>query len=378
MRFLLAPDAYKGTLTALEAAAAMAAGIRRVDPAAEIVMRPMADGGEGTLEVLRPYLAGQVRTRRIQGMNGRMMVAPVLAFMDAGREPAWLIESARAVGITLPATLALPPLERSSVPLGTLLERGFEEGIRRFYIALGGSACNDGGIGLLSACGMRLLDAAGAELAPLLSSMRLAARVDVSRLDSRLPEVELHLILDVDNPLLGVHGATRTYGPQKGLDDGDLHRAEAWMRRWADLAERAFGRRVRRRAGAGAAGGLGFALMLLGAKSHAGAAWVARKNGLAPALRDCDWVLTGEGRSDAQTLHGKAPLVVAKLARRAGVRVALMSGTIEEREEFRELFDARFPLAEDDRTPAQAGKRAAEHLARRTGEFVRRLGAEKP
>ncbi len=362
MKVLLAPDSFKGSLSAREAASAMREGLLSVNPDLDVMLHPMADGGEGTLDVLAPVLGGEILEMDISGMDGRPMRVPVLQFIMKNHQTAWLIESAQLIGMTLPSVHSIPVLERRSAPLGCLIREGLGTGIRCFYLALGGSATNDGGIGLLAELGICLRSREGEVKSPVISSTTDVQQVDISGLDTRIGECEFHLILDVDNPLLGKNGATCTYGPQKGLTPDEVDDAEGWMRQWAGYAEQAFGGDVKNKPGAGAAGGLGFALLLLGAKAHAGAAFVATLGQLRTRMSGCDWVITGEGKSDAQTLHGKVPIVVADLAHQAGAKVALMSGQIDKNTSFHTLFDAVVQASPENMSVGQATAQASELL----------------
>ncbi|GMR00391.1 MAG: glycerate kinase [Zetaproteobacteria bacterium] len=375
MKILLAPDSFKGSLSAREAACVMREGLLAANPNLDVILHPMADGGEGTLDVLTPSLGGKTLEMDISGMDGKPLQVPVLQFTTQfatkDHQTAWLIESAQVIGLTLPSVRSIPVLERSSAPLGSLIRKGLETGICCFYLALGGSATNDGGIGLLSKLGIHLRSGEGETMSPAISSITDMRQVDVSELDTRIGECELHLILDVDNPLLGKNGATRTYGPQKGLKPGEVGNLEGWMRQWSTCAEQAFGCDVKNKSGAGAAGGLGFALLLLGAKAHAGAAFVATLGKLGKHMPGCDWVITGEGKSDAQTLHGKVPVVVADLAHHAGTKVALISGRIDNNTPFGKMFDAVIQVSPNDMPVNQAMVCANELLMKATSGFAR-------
>jgi len=372
MKILLAPDAFKGSLTTFEAADAMRAGLLEANPGLEVVTHPMADGGEGTLAVLASVVGGNIIKVHVSGMGGRAMDVSALQFERENGRIAWLIESARVLGLTLPDVRAIPVLERSSRPLGALIRAGLDAGVRCFYLALGGSASNDGGIGMLSELGLSLHGRGGEAVAPVISAMADLRRVDAADLDSRLLKSELHLIADVNNPLLGKYGATRTYGPQKGIDKAGLMRVEAWMKRWSCQARAAFKRDVSSQPCAGAAGGLGFALLLLRAAPHPGATFVAQCGRLDKHIKGCDWVITGEGGSDAQTLRGKAPMVVADYAARAAVPVCLMSGSIADAGLFRRHFDEIIQVAPAGMPSDQAMALARDLLVQAAGKFIRR------
>jgi len=325
MRILIAPDAFKGTLTAIEAAEAMAAGIRFSRPEAEIVSMPLADGGEGTLDVLHARRGGKVQNN-------------ILYFDDHG-DPCGLIESARLIGLTLP-DMQYDVFARGSGRLGLAMLAGLDAGACDIRIALGGSATADGGLGLLVALGCRVLNDLGEPVSPDLSGMMQAQKIDTGRIDPRLKHIQMTILCDVQNPLCGNQGAVYLYGPQKGLQINRLSEIEAAMWRWGCLCEQTFGVSVMHDVGAGAAGGLGFALKLLGAQTVSGAEYVMAACDFDQVLKTVDWVVTGEGKSDAQTVHGKLPIIVAAKARRHGVKTALISGVIEQADVMKKAFDA--------------------------------------
>ncbi len=358
MRVLIAPDAFKGSLTAEEAAEAMAEGLISVRRDLTIELQPMADGGEGTLDVLAPHLGGTRVQQRLPGMDGHALEATVIACERQGM-PCWFIESARVLGLNLPSVQAMPFAARSSAPLGELMRQGLDQGVQRFEIALGGSGVHDGGMGMLHALGARYFDARGRELPPRLEAAERIATVDVSGLPRACCG---RVLLDVDNPLEGEIGAL-AYARQKGADPRMFPLLDGWMRRWADAIERALERQARMLPGAGAAGGLGFALMLLGLKGTPGAVHVAECVGLEARIQGCDWVVTGEGRADGQTLCGKAPSVVAEIARRNGVRAALIAGRICDGTKLATTFDAMVAAAPPDMPEDQARRNARRLLA---------------
>lgn len=323
MRWVIAPDSFKGSLSAAKVAAALARGIARVDPRAELLLRPMADGGEGTLEALCAAGLGQWRHARVAGVDGTFRPVRWLCLEDG----AAVVEVAEVVG--LPDAGDTRPGQRSTVGVGALIRAVLDTGCRRILIGLGGSSTNDGGAGCLVALGARLLDSLGQEVAPVPEALVHLHRVELSGLDARLARVQWTVLSDVGHPLTGPEGATRVFGPQKGVASHELEAFDAALAHWARQAEQAFGQRCAHLPGSGAAGGLGFALRLLGGQVESGAAVVARLTGVEAAIAGADWVLTGEGRSDGQTLHGKAPARVATLAREAGVPVSLLSGGLD-------------------------------------------------
>lgn len=362
MKILLAPGSFKGSLSAPEAAWAMARGIRRVRSEAEIVLLPMADGGEGTLDAVLAATGGERQEAVVSGADFRPLAAGYGIVEDEGRRTA-VLEAARVVGLALAKTT--PVGERSTVGLGELVRHCLDRGIRRFLIGLGGTGTNDGGAGLLVALGARLLDGQGCAVNPTPDGLERLAAVDFSTLDPRLKESGIVALADVDSPLCGESGATAVFGPQKGVAPQQIPVFDARLARLAELGDAWFGRRLSLEPGTGAAGGLGYALRLLGAEYRSGAEAVCDLLGFDAALEGADLVLTGEGRSDAQTLRGKAPCVVARHARRAGVPVILLSGAIDHAALplLRELFDGCFSAAPETMPQEQAMREAAILLA---------------
>lgn len=324
---VLAPDKFKGSLTAAAVADALAEGLRRVWPDADLRARPMADGGDGTLDAVLAG-RGEQRTREVVRADGSARPTRYGVLRDARGDIA-VLEAASIVGITDPDGMAAPVTGRTTRGMGDLVRALLDEGVRRFMIGLGGSSTNDGGAGLLAALGLRLENASGEEVAATPEGLALLTRVDARALDVRLAESEITVLSDVDNPLNGPAGATAIFGPQKGVPKDAVADIDATLQRFAERAETAVGRCARERPGAGAAGGLGFALMLLGAKLEPGAEVVADLVGLDAALQDADWLITGEGRSDVQTLAGKAPFTAARRAHAAGVPASLVAGAID-------------------------------------------------
>ena len=321
---VIAPDSFKGSLSADGVAAAIAEGIRRVRSDADIRIRPMADGGEGTLDAMLS-MGGERRVLNVEGAAGPKRDAAVGLLSDGSA----IVETAEIVGITDPVGMGVPVDARSTRGMGEAIRALLDEGVRRFYVALGGSSTNDAGAGLLAGLGLQLFDAAGKPLEPTPQALAQVARVDVSGLDARLREASFVGMSDVDNPLTGEHGATAVFGPQKGVTPEQVAPIDAALGHFADLLEAALGRRVRDEAGSGAAGGLGFALRTLGASFEPGAEVVARTIGLDEALDRADWLITGEGRSDVQTLHGKAPFIACRHAAAVGVPATLLSGAVD-------------------------------------------------
>jgi glycerate kinase len=338
---VIAPDSFKGSLSAQEVAEAIGAGVRAAAPSAIVRLCPIADGGEGTLAALL-HAGGEVRRLRVRGAAGALRDAAAGILSDGSA----VIESAEIVGLTDHVGTAVAVENRSTLGIGDALLTLLDGGARRFLIALGGSSTNDGGIGMLVALGLKLFDADGKELEPVPSQLGKLARVDVAGLDPRLNDIHIVAMSDVDNPLCGDEGATAIFGPQKGVTADQVKPLDALLGHFAALFEQASGRSAANSPGAGAAGGLGYALLMLGAEFQSGAQTVADYIGLDGALKDADWLITGEGRSDAQTLHGKAPFIAAQRARQAGVQTSLLSGGVDRSalEELQTSFSGCFSI----------------------------------
>ncbi len=321
---VIAPDSFKGSLNAQEVAGAIASGVRRARPDAIIRICPMADGGEGTLDAMLAA-GGERRLINLRGAAGHRLDA-MTGLLDDGSA---IVESAKIVGITDDVGMAVPVNERSTLGMGDAIRYLLDAGARKFYVALGGTSTNDAGAGLLVALGLKLFDADGNALSPVPAQLAEIALIDASCLDPRLQQTELIAMSDVNIPLNSNHGATAVFGPQKGVTPEQIAEVDKALEHFAGLLEMAFGRRARGEPGAGAAGGLGFALRMLGGRFDPGAEVVAEKVGLVTALEGANWLITGEGRSDVQTLHGKAPFIACQHARSRGVPATLLSGAID-------------------------------------------------
>ncbi|MFI9272737.1 glycerate kinase [Kitasatospora sp. NPDC052896] len=366
---VVAPDKFKGTLEGAEVAARLAAGIRRVRPELEVRELPVADGGEGTLAAA--LAAGFTRIPvKVAGPTGLPVDAAI-----ALRDDTAVVELAQSSGLARLPGGRTAPLAAASYGVGQLIARAVSLGAGRVVLGLGGSACTDGGAGMVQALGVGLYDAAGVELPPGGAALRRLHRLDPGTLADTLAGVEVVVACDVDNPLLGPRGATAVYGPQKGAEGEDLVVLEAGLTRWADAVRDITGRDVRDAPGAGAAGGVGFAaLALLGATMRPGIELLLELLGFDEAVRGARLVVTGEGCLDAQTLHGKAPAGVAAAATGAGVPVAAVAGRLELSEgEWRGAgFVAAYALTDLAEQPGDSLTKAAE-LAEVAGE---RLAAE--
>jgi glycerate 2-kinase len=352
---LCAPNAFKGTLTAAAAAAALARGIEDGGWTARCL--PVADGGDGTLDVLIEAAGtrGRVERVRVHGPLGRVRSAR-LGWVE---ERVAVVELAEAAGLRLLGRRR-DPMHASSIGAGELVRAALDGGARRVIVGVGGSASTDGGMGVLVALGARLLDDRARAVAPGPDALERIASVDLSAARARLRGRSLQVAVDVRSPLYGPEGAAQVFAPQKGADPRQVEQLDAGLRHFATVLERAAGLPgLAGSAGAGAAGGAAFALAALGAELVSGAALVCDEVGLDDALGHADLVITGEGRLDAQTAAGKAPAEVAQRARRAGVPCIAVCGTVAGGEELFSATIAIDRLGDDPRRHARALLRLA-------------------
>ncbi|MBX6394296.1 MAG: glycerate kinase [Alicyclobacillaceae bacterium] len=328
MRIVIAPDSYKGCLSAAQVAAAMARAVRDVWPEADTDEIPMADGGEGTVEALVAATGGRLVHRQVTGPLGEPVHA---AFGILGDNRTAVIEMAQASGLPLVPPSRRDPGATTTYGTGELIRAALDEGCQTFIIGLGGSATNDAGAGMLQALGGRILDGEGRDLPPGGAHLARAAAIDLSGLDPRLSRVHIRAACDVDNPLCGPKGASAVFGPQKGASPEQVAELDKALAHFGALMERTTGKRVIDLPGAGAAGGLGAGLVaFLHATLERGVQLVAEAVRLRERVQHADLVLTGEGKTDGQTLHGKTPMGVLEAASSAGVPVILLSGSLGE------------------------------------------------
>ncbi|MER3500279.1 MAG: glycerate kinase [Candidatus Fervidibacterota bacterium] len=328
MRFVIAPDSFKGSSSAKEVAQAIAEGLREALPDAECDLVPMADGGEGTVEALVAATGGEIVKVRVTGPLGE----PVDAFFGLlGDRHTAVIEMAAAAGLHLVPPEKRNPMVTTTYGVGELIKAALDAGCRKLIIGIGGSATNDGGAGMAQALGARLLDASGNEIGFGGGALAKLARIDVSGLDLRVREAEIWVACDVTNPLTGPQGASAVYGPQKGATTEMVQLLDANLRHYAALLRRDLGVDVEQMQGAGAAGGLGAGLMAFcQAKLRRGVELVIEAVRLEERVRDAEFVITGEGKLDFQTGYGKVPHGVAQVAKRFGKPVIAIVGQLGE------------------------------------------------
>ena len=325
MKVLVAPNAFKGSLTATQAALAIALGVRDVFPQADVVQVPVADGGDGTVEALVSALHGEYRTAGVEGPLGDPVQA-TFGLTDHGRMG--VVDLASASGLTLIPTERRDPRRASTYGFGQLLEAVRIAGASKVIAGLGGSATNDGGAGMAQALGYRLLDAAGHDIPRGGSALARLERIDPAGFDPGWNAISVEVACDVTNPLTGPMGASAIYGPQKGAGEAAVRELDAALSRLAAVIERDLGKTVAEVPGAGAAGGAGAGVLaFLDARLVPGAPLVVSASGFDQKLEGANLVITGEGRVDAQTAYGKAPGEVAKRGKAARIPVLLIAGS---------------------------------------------------
>lgn len=352
MKITIAPDSFKGSLTALEVCDAIATGIAALDPDIECIKAPMADGGEGTVQSLVDATGGQLRTVTVRGPLGQPVEA---AYGLLGDGATAVIEMAAASGLPLVPPELRNPLHTTTFGTGELIRAALDAGARQFIIGLGGSATNDAGLGLAAALGAKLLDEAGHEIGPTGEGLGQLAAIDVSGFDGRIAGARFRVACDVDNPLFGPTGAAYVYGPQKGATPETVAQLDEGLRRFAQVARRDLNAEVADLPGAGAAGGLGAGLMAFcGATLEPGVRIVIETVGLRERMRGSDLCITGEGRLDSQTAFGKTPKGVADVANELCVPCIAIAGSVAPDAGLNDMFAAVFSLCNEPMTLEQA------------------------
>ncbi|MBJ3813803.1 glycerate kinase [Shimwellia pseudoproteus] len=326
MKIVIAPDSYKESLSALEVASCIEQGFRAIFPAAQYIKLPMADGGEGTVEAMVAATGGRRIGVDVTGPLGETVAA---FYGLCGDDRRAIIEMAAASGLELVPPARRNPLLTTSWGTGELIRHALDQGVTHIIIGIGGSATNDGGAGMLQALGARLLDASGQQIAAGGGALASLDRIDTRQMDARLRQCQIDVACDVSNPLVGPEGASAVFGPQKGADAAMVARLDAGLAHFAGIIARDIGCDVRQLAGGGAAGGMGAALFAFcGAGLRPGIEIVTDALHLDDQVRDADLVITGEGRMDSQTIHGKVPCGVAQVARRHQVPVIGIAGSM--------------------------------------------------
>lgn len=379
MKIVISIDSFKGSLSSMEAGNAVAAGIHRVNPQTEVVIKPLADGGEGTVSAL------------IEGMNGQKVTIPVTGPLEEKVQATYgviadqklaVIEMSEAAGLTLVPPAQRNPLFTTTYGVGELILDAVEKGCRHFIIGIGGSATNDGGAGMLQALGFDLLDANEKPIALGGQGLAELKEIRCDCVPGVLQECEFRIACDVTNPLCGPNGSSAVFGPQKGATKDMVADLDGWLMNFAKVAQAQFPKADPLAPGTGAAGGLGFAFQaFLQGKLEPGIDIVLETIALEKALLDADLVITGEGRLDEQTAMGKAPVGVAKLAKKHGKTVIAFAGSVTSgaRECNKQGIDAYFPILRQITTLEEAmdHEQAAQNLADTTEQVMRLVFKEE-
>ncbi|MBE5780888.1 MAG: glycerate kinase [Clostridiales bacterium] len=324
MRILICPDKFKGSLAAHLVAEAMAKGIHAADPSVEVDLAPMADGGDGTVDAFLSAMGGKKEEAVVTGPLGEK-AASFYGVLHGGSA---VVEMASASGLAMVPQHLRNPMNTSSIGTGEIIRAALETGAKELIVGIGGSATNDGGMGMLHALGARFYDADGAELTACTGEEMLrVARIDLSGLMD-LSGINIMVACDVTNPLCGPEGASAIFGPQKGADAEMIKVLDAGLKNFGTLLSAATGQDTIHTPGAGAAGGVGGALYALGAKLIPGTDLVISAADLKRRMAQCDWVLTGEGATDASTLFGKVPHAMGRLAKELNKPALCLSGSL--------------------------------------------------
>lgn len=327
-KIVIAMDSFKGSATSLELADWLESGIHRVQPDIQVTKIPIADGGEGTITALMLALNGRCLTVEVNNPLGEATKAS-LGITD---QQVAFIEMAKASGITLIEQTEANALQASSYGLGQLIVAALDQGAKEIYVGIGGSATNDGGVGMAQALGVSFKDAHGQEIAPGAAGLAELATIDISQLDPRVSQTAFHMLSDVANPLTGDNGAIRIYGGQKGLPEHRMAEVDGWMQQYRQRISDLVGEDIGARAGAGAAGGVGTALMAFcQADFYQGIDKILELLQVEKQMATANAVITGEGFMDAQSINGKAPIGIAKMAKRYDLPViAIVGGAADE------------------------------------------------
>ena len=344
MKAVIAIDSLKGSLTSMEAGYAIADGIRRAYPDAETVVRPLADGGEGTVDALVEGMNGSMQEITVNDPLGRPVSAKY-GIIESSKTA--IIEMSAAAGITLVTGSERNPLNTTTYGVGEMIKDAISKGCREFIVGIGGSATNDGGVGMLQALGFGMLDKSGNQVAFGAKGLKDLETITDTNVIPELKDCRFHIACDVTNPLCGDNGCSAVYGPQKGADASMIMNMDKWLSYYAALTREKYPKANPKCPGTGAAGGMGFAfLSYTNASLEPGIDLILKETRLEEYIKDADVVITGEGRLDFQTAMGKAPVGVAKLAKKYDIPVIAFAGSVtkDATECNRNGIDAFFPI----------------------------------
>lgn len=371
MKVVIAPDSFKDSLSALRVAQTIAQGWKEVFPDVETILCPMADGGEGTIEAVLDVCNGQWREKTVMGPLGEK-VQSKWGWLE--NQKIAIIEMAQASGIQLVPTSQRNACHSTTFGTGQLILDALDAGVKDIILTVGGSATNDGGAGLLSALGARLLDSKQQILEAGGLALKNLSKIDLTHFDPRIQQTRFLLAADVTNPLCGPNGASHIFGPQKGATPAQVQLLDEALAHFADVSAQLLGSDKRDEAGSGAAGGLGFAAKsYLNAEFKAGVEVVAELNQLANKISNADWVITGEGKFDRQTLNGKTVFGVSRVAKMKNIPVIVIAGTLGEGYQalYQHGVTAAFSLTSGPMSLDEACKRTAELVFERTIDIAR-------
>lgn len=374
MKVVIAIDSFKGSMTSLEAGRSAAEGIKRVYPEADITVRPLADGGEGTVDALVSGCGGKMTQVKVTGPAGKEVIC---AYGILEKEKTAIIEMSGAAGITQVSGEEKNPMTTTTYGVGEVIRDAIKKGCRHFIVGIGGSATNDGGVGMLQALGFGFLDKEGSQIRPGAQGLKDLVKITTDNVLPALSECTFRVACDVSNPLCGEQGCSAVYGPQKGGTPEMIAEMDQYLASYARLAQKSFPKADPEYPGTGAAGGMGFAfLTFCQASLEKGVDIVLEETGLDRYAREADVVVTGEGRLDDQTVMGKAPIGVAGIAKACGKPVIAFSGCVTKEASVcnEHGIDAFFPVLRTVVTleEAMAGDNARANMAN-TAEQVFRV-----
>ncbi|MCA1010481.1 glycerate kinase [Halobacillus halophilus] len=368
MKVVFAPDSFKGSLTSVQVSEIMKQAFLAVNPETETILKPMADGGEGTLDALSKASDPQKVSLTCTGPLGEKVESSYIEFEDQRA----VIEGAAIAGLPLVPEEKRNPDYTTTYGIGEAILHALNRGHRELMIAIGGSSTNDGGLGMLQALGMKTFNNQGKETGGFGKDLFHIKSIDFSSIDARLKNTTIRVASDVDNPLTGPKGASHIYGPQKGASEKQVTDYDQALAKYGTLVEKASGRAVMNSPGAGAAGGLGFAFLSIGASLESGARLISEAIHLPEEIQGADLVVTGEGQSDKQTMYGKAPGYVAEVAKQYNKPALLLSGSLDgDYEELNQVFTGCFSVVPGPRDLTECMDHAEEYLYKATIQLAR-------
>ncbi|MFC0015444.1 MULTISPECIES: glycerate kinase [Allobacillus] len=372
MKIVLAPDSFKGSLSSSEVTQVMERAIKDVDHSYTVVSKPMADGGEGTIEAMLTSREGKKVNVQCTGPLGEPIDSSYILFNSNEA----VIELAEIAGLTLVPTQKRNPDHTTTYGLGEVILDAMDRGTKSIMIGLGGSATNDGGLGMLIALGMKAWDKDGRPLSGYGSNLHHVQSISFEHMDKRLKDVDIKVACDVTSPLCGDQGASVVFGPQKGATDQQVKQYDQSLHHYANIIENNLGQSYQNIPGAGTAGGLGFALLTIGGQLNSGAKLIGEAIHLEKEIQEADLVITGEGQSDEQTLYGKAPGFVASLANKHRVPVVLLSGSLSsDQKSLNNVFTSCFSIVNRPLTLEESMNEVEALLYEQTKQMIKLVGA---